>query len=158
MPGCTALLAGCVLLVSPLPVAAGVPGGSPLPRVADGWPPAAACCRWVDVMDRSHNGRQPKANMEELDAALRQMADSLMPTPGACPPASPTPRSAAARLCLAATRRAATICLPLRGGCPLCGTGPNAALCAPPLPAFLHAALPLPPCCCRGARGADGGV
>lgn len=32
-------------------------------------------------MDRQHDGRQPKADMRELDAALRQLADSLMPTP-----------------------------------------------------------------------------
>lgn len=31
-------------------------------------------------MDRSHDGRQPRANMQELDAALTQLADSLMPT------------------------------------------------------------------------------
>jgi hypothetical protein len=36
----------------------------------------------VDVMDRRHDGRQPRADMAHLDAALRQLADSLMPTPG----------------------------------------------------------------------------
>lgn len=33
-------------------------------------------------MDRQHDGRKPKADMAQLDAALAQLADSLMPTPG----------------------------------------------------------------------------
>lgn len=37
--------------------------------------------RWVDVMDRQHDGRGPRADMEALNAALAQLADSLMPTP-----------------------------------------------------------------------------
>ena len=33
-------------------------------------------------MDRQHDGRGPRADMEALNAALAQLADSLMPTPG----------------------------------------------------------------------------
>ena len=33
-------------------------------------------------MDRQHDGRQPKADMQQLDDALNMLADSLMPTPG----------------------------------------------------------------------------
>lgn len=44
-------------------------------------------------MDRQHDGRQPKADMRQLDAVLTQLADSLMPTPGErCEPSGAGPR------------------------------------------------------------------
>jgi DNA polymerase sigma len=36
--------------------------------------------RWVDVMDRSHDGRSPRCDMEKLNTSLVSLAESLMPT------------------------------------------------------------------------------
>ena len=36
--------------------------------------------RWVDVMDRSHDGRAPRCNMDRLNTSLVALAESLMPT------------------------------------------------------------------------------
>jgi hypothetical protein len=36
--------------------------------------------RWVDVMDRSHDGRPPRCDMQKLNESLEDLAESLMPT------------------------------------------------------------------------------
>jgi predicted nucleotidyltransferase len=36
--------------------------------------------RWVDVMDRSHDGRSPRCDMNQLNTSLLSLAETLMPT------------------------------------------------------------------------------
>ena len=104
-------------------------------------------------MDRQHDGRKPRADMAQLNAALTQLADSLMPTPGAR-------RGAGARKMLSVPRRqlAGERVLPVRQQGAWPKTLPDACWRPRPRPHHAQRSAPrssarLTPCarCCRRA-------
>jgi predicted nucleotidyltransferase len=71
----------------PAPAAAPLPAAMPAPAAEGGAaparqhkPPQVREGRWVDVMDRSHDGRTPRCSMAALDASLASLAAGLMPS------------------------------------------------------------------------------